>query len=36
MILIQEPDEVVVIEMKGDIDINLLMEKDKTLSFQKR
>ena len=36
MILIQEPDEVVVIEMKGDIDINLLMEKDKTLSFQNR
>ena len=36
VVLIQEPDEVVVIEMKGYIDINLLLEKDKTLSFQNR
>lgn len=36
MILVQQPDEVVVIEMKGDIDINLLLEKDKSLSFQNR
>jgi hypothetical protein len=36
MIVVQEPDEVVVIEMKGDIDVNLLMEKNNTLSLQNR
>lgn len=36
VVLIQEPDEVVVIELKGSIDMNLLLEKDKTLSFQNR
>ena len=34
MILVQEPDEVVVIEMKGDIDVNLLLERNNTLSLQ--
>ena len=36
MIVVQEPDEVVVIEMKGYIDANLLLAPDKTLSFQNR
>jgi hypothetical protein len=36
MVVIQEPDEVVVIEMKGYVDINLLLEKEKSLSFQNR
>ena len=36
MIVVQEPDEVVVIEMKGSIDANLLLAPDKTLSFQNR
>ncbi len=36
MIVVQEPDEVVVIEMKGSIDMNLLLDKDKSLSFQNR
>ncbi len=34
MVLIQEPDEVVVIEMKGYIDANLLLEANKSLSYQ--
>lgn len=36
MIVVQEPDEVVVIEMKGSIDANLLLAPDKALSFQNR
>ena len=36
MVVIQEPDEVVVVEMKGYVDINLLLEKEKSLSFQNR
>lgn len=34
MVLIQESDEVVVIEMKGYIDANLLLEANKSLSYQ--
>ncbi|MBK5278810.1 MAG: DUF4252 domain-containing protein [Bacteroidia bacterium] len=34
IVLIQEPDEVVVIELKGSIDVNLLVDKDNTLSYQ--
>ena len=36
MILVQEPNEVVAIELKGDIDVNKLLEleKNKSLSFQ--
>ena len=36
VVLIQEPDEVVVVELKGSIDVNLLMEKNNTLSLQNR
>jgi hypothetical protein len=36
ILLIQEPDEVVVIEVKGTIDINFLIEKENSLAFQKR
>ena len=36
VVLIQEPDEVVVVELKGSIDVNLLLEKNNTLSLQNR
>ncbi len=36
MIVVQEPNEVVVIEMKGSIDANLLLAPDKSLSLQNR
>jgi hypothetical protein len=36
VILIQEPDEVVVVELKGSIDVNMLMDKNNTLSLQTR
>ena len=36
MIVVQEPDEVVVIEMRGTIDANLLLAPEKALSFQNR
>ena len=36
VVVIQEIDEVVVIEMKGLIDASLLLDKDKSLSFQNR
>lgn len=36
VVVIQEIDEVVVIEMKGLIDTNFLLDKDKSLSFQNR